>query len=372
MEKIENKIHIVQIADYYPPHLGGLERVAQEVSEQLARDGYNTVVLTSDIGGKNLPQIEISQNLIVKRLWSFDFAHTAFIPSLFFELLYVCKPVIFHLHFAQAYIPELVWLISKMRKIPYIIHFHLDVGVSGWLGWLFLLYKHITWGTFLRGASKVIVFSDEQLDLVHKKYGVKKENIVIIPNGAGEDFFIREPRLIPHNPLRILSVGRLDIQKRLERLIEVVALLKIPAELTFVGDGELRSELEALVRERGLTNIKFVGKKLGDELRAYYRDADVFVTSSDREGMSLVVLEAMASGLPIIGSNVLGTRELVGGAGILVDEPYPKGFADAIIKLAEDKQQFQNLSARSIERAEQHTWKKLVIKLEEVYKSIIQ
>src|SRR5258708_38502773 len=88
--------------------------------------------------------------------------------------------------------------------------------------------------------------------------------------------------------------------------------------LTIVGDGEDREKLETLTKDLNLKNVTFEGKKYGEQLQEYYKNADVFVICSDQEGMPLVVLEAMAAGLPIIGSDVAGIHELVEGSGILV------------------------------------------------------
>src|SRR5665213_2950778 len=117
---------IVQIVGYYPPHLGGMEVVVRETSLALARTGCPVEVITSNVGSKNLSPVEHQRNYRLRRLRAFEFAHTPFMPALLWQLLRVKKPAIFHLHLSQAYLPEIVWLAAKLRRIPYVVHFHLD------------------------------------------------------------------------------------------------------------------------------------------------------------------------------------------------------------------------------------------------------
>lgn len=356
---------IVQIVAYYPPHLGGMENVVKSVSDALEARGHDVLVLTS-----NIPNTSVEPRTTVQRLWSFEFAHIPFAPALLYRLLRVPKNSILHLHLAQAFWPDLTRLVAALRRMPLVIHFHLDVEPSGFFGSLFVIYKKLSWGPLLRAADRVIVFSDTQAKLVETKYSVPARTIVVIPNGVSEEAFAAEAKRELHTPLSLLYVGRLDAQKRVDRILEAMARLDIPATLTIVGDGELRSELEALVRERGLANVSFEGRRGGKELQAYYERADILLTSSDSEGMSLVALEALAAGLPIIGSDVIGTRELVGDVGVLVREPYPENFASAITKLASNQEEWKRLSELSLAKARQYSWGHIIHRLEEVYQSL--
>jgi glycosyltransferase involved in cell wall biosynthesis len=365
-----HKTSIAQLAAYYPPHLGGLEMVAQQISRLLAQRGYRITVLTSNIGAKNFSEENANSNYRVHRMSSWEVAHTPVIWRLPFQLMALPPKTILHIHIAQAGLPEIAFLIAKLKKFPLIAHFHLDVGPSGRLGRLFLLYKRYCLGPILRRMDKIIVFSKEQSELIKAKYGIKEERIVIIPNGVGDEFFSTAPRKMPHHPLRLLYVGRLDAQKRVDHLIQAMAMLTIPARLVIVGDGERRDALEKLADELKLKNISFEGRKNSDELVTYYHNSDIYLTASDREGMSLVALEAMASGLPMIGSDVIGTRELFKGVGLLVREPYAENFASAITNLWNKHAEFENLSRQSIAKAKIYSWNTLIDKLEAAYREI--
>jgi glycosyltransferase involved in cell wall biosynthesis len=155
---------VVQVSPYYPPHLGGLELVAQNVAENLAKRGRSVLVLASS--QKKWGDIEKRENIEIRRLGSFDFAHTPLSFSLIYHLLKLPKKAIIHFHLAQAYWLELTYFVARLKKIPYIIHFHGDVVSSGVLGKIYLLHKKYVQGPAMRNAEKVIVLSNEQIDVI--------------------------------------------------------------------------------------------------------------------------------------------------------------------------------------------------------------
>src|SRR5450631_702592 len=117
--------NIVHVTSYYPPHLGGMENVAAQLAERFVDKGYAVSVYTSNIG--YLSDAVIRSEVEVHYLKSLEFAHTPVIFTLFFRLLALPRHSLIHLHVAQAFSPEVVCLISKIRGIPYVAHIHLDV-----------------------------------------------------------------------------------------------------------------------------------------------------------------------------------------------------------------------------------------------------
>lgn len=361
---------IVHIAGHYPPHTGGLERVIKMSAEGLAARGYNVRVLTSDIDleGSN---VEERKNPKVTAMWSFEFAHIPFAPMFPLRLLMLPKNSLIHLHLSQAYYPELVLLISKSRGIPYVAHFHLDVMPSGFFGSIFVIYKKLLWGPILRGAERVITCSVDQAVVVEQKFGVQKEKVRVIPNAVSDDFFFDNHNTTLGKEFRLLYIGRLSLQKRIERIINAVSKLTIPARLTIVGDGEDRQKLDSLVSELGLTNVSFEGKKNDIEMQSYHRDNDLFLMCSDNEGGTpLVSLEAMAGGMPVMGTKVSGIKEFLNGVGILIEEPFAENFAKAIEELWRTPEELSRYSALSTAKAKQYSWSRFMDQLEAVYKEI--
>lgn len=363
---------IAYVVGYYPPHVGGMENVAREISIELSKLCYSVTVFTSNIGSKknkkNGNKNDI--NYRVKRLFTSYLANTPIMWTLPLRLLCLPRGSILHVHLAQAGIPEIACLVAKIRRFPLVVHFHADVEPSGLMGKLLPLYKKYILNYVLQCTDKIIVLNEVHAKFVREKYNIKESNIIVVPNGVSGEYFCRKKRSFSKKPLQLLFVGRLCAQKHVNRLVEAVSLLKFSVRLTIVGDGEERQKLVDLSKKLNLNNVEFTGNKFGKELQAYYKNADVFVMSSNSESGPLAALEAMASGLPIVGSNVVGTHELVGGVGVLVDDPCGKTFAVALTKLLADTEQLKKLSTQSIKKAEQFTWDKLTVRLENIYKSL--
>jgi glycosyltransferase involved in cell wall biosynthesis len=252
-----------------------------------------------------------------------------------------------------------------------IAHYHLDVEPSGKLGWLFILYKKHVLGFVLRHMDAVLVASEEQKRTVLRKYNVSEENIFQIENAVQDSFFQDRVITEPHNPLRILAVGRLTVQKRMDRIIEAMKHLTIPAELKIIGDGEDREELEKLKTKLSLENVTFLGMKTHEEIQTYHRWADIFVIPSEKEGgMPLVALEAMAAGLPVVGSDVSGVRDLLQGVGKLVNPVTPDEFAKTLSELYHNHEQLKLLTLKSSQKARNHTWKQANKGIVSVYEQV--
>jgi len=357
-------MRIVQVAAYYPPRIGGMQNCVREISERLAQNGNLVEVFTSDIGitgGK----LSSTDNLKIHYLKGWQFAHTAFIPSLLFKLLRSDKKTIIHVHIAHAVIPEIVFLVSKIRKIPYIAHIHADIEPTGKLGILLPFYKNIFLKRVLRSASKIIVLDKKYKEVIAARYGISK-NITVIPNGVSEKFFISK-RLLSSKHANLLYVGRLSLEKNVSKLVEAVSLLKGDATLHLVGDGEKRGEIENIVSGKNIKNVILHGNKTGEELISFYQKADIFLLASDHEGLPLVLLEAMASGVPIIASDVIGIREFIKKTGILVSPQTPEEFSNTIEHLLGNKQLRNRLSKEGIKRAKQYDWSRIVKRFEMIY-----
>lgn len=358
---------VVQVTPFYPPHLGGTERVAQVLAELLA-EHRDVLVLTTTCGSEGSPRSERAGRLRVRRARAVEAAHSPISPGLALELLRLPGDAIVHAHLGQAFLPETVWLTSRLRRRAYLLHFHLDVDASGPLGVLLAPYKRFVLGPVLRGAAGVIVLAEEQADFLVARYGVERARIVVIPNGVPEAFFLdrASPPDAGGAPLRLLSVGRLSVQKNVPRLIEAIALVDAPIELVLVGDGEERGRVERLISELGLRNVRLVGAAHGDELLEWFRWGQAFVLSSDKEGLPLALLEAMAAGLPVVATDVPGTHELLEGHGILTGLA-PAELAAGITRLARDGALRAELSGRGRVHAQSHAWKDRAAEVERTY-----
>lgn len=355
---------IVQITPYYPPHLGGLERVVSHLAREQAKQ-HDVRVLTTALGSAGAPHNALEGGVMVHRHRAVEAAHTAIAPGLPVHLARLPRDAVLHLHCAHALLPEAVALAARLRGTRFVLHFHLDVDASGPLGALLPYYKKHVFGRVLRAAAGVIALTDAQAAFLTQTYRVPADRVHVVPNGVAETYFM-PPRVPEPGPLGLLYVGRLDAQKNVARLLDALSLARQDIRLRIIGDGELRGRLEAHAERLGLRNVEFSGGLLGEDLVKAYADADAFVLPSDREGMPLVVLEAMAAGLPVIATDVPGTRELVEGAGVLAT-PEPAALAEAIDSVAADLPLRARMALASTERARAHSWGIVARLVEDVY-----
>ena len=153
----------------------------------------------------------------------------------------------------------------------------------------------------------------------------------------------RDPACIAEpGPPRLLSIGRLTGQKGFDILLRAAALLRqrsVQFELTIVGEGPQRAELEHLARELGLQEaVRLAGACSEGACLGLMQNAAVFVLASRNEGTPVVCMEAMATGVPVVATTVGGIPEIIehGVNGILIPPESPADVADAIEKLLAD------------------------------------
>lgn len=359
---------IVHVSPAYPPALGGLEKVVQALARTQSRSGMDVSVITSD---QNTARTVEKDNFSILRLRTWTIANTKIMPALFFKLMRFGHNDIIHLHVSSAFIPELVWLLSKLRGFKYIAHFHLDLEPSSPAGFLLKIYKPFVLKYVLRSAGFVVVFTQDQRDSVHKKYGIDLSRIAIVPNGVEEKFYYEKLRKLHKKP-RLLFVGRLEEQKNLQQFLRALVGISKKFETIIVGDGRLKLGLVKLVQNLKLKNITFVGRADGKKLLNYYRKSDIFVLPSEREGMPLVLLEAMAMGLPIVATDVTGNRDVVKNNknGFLVPFGDEKAFQSTLLKISSKKSLYAKLSLTSQKMAKQFSWEKASGKFEKLYEKL--
>ena len=358
---------IIHVTSYYPPHLGGMEKGTALRAERFVDRGYTVSVYTSDIGytRKSASNTQVQ----VHYLKSIEVAHTPIIFTLFFRLLTLPDHAFIHLHVAQAFSPEIVYFISKLRGIPYIAHIHGDVDPSGHAGFLLETYKKWFLKRCLKSAAQIICQTESQKSLIASKYALPSESITVIPNGVAEEYFVDKTS---QNPIsHLLFVGRLVAQKNLSLLIEAVAQMETNVILDIVGEGELRESIEALIQKHKLQNVHLHGQKTGSELLEFYKSADIFVLPSLKEGISNSMLEALAAGLPVVASDLPEIREIIGNCGVLIQDPTPSNYARILNSLLSDHQAIQKLGILSVQKARSYTWENVLDTTEELYKEVL-
>jgi glycosyltransferase involved in cell wall biosynthesis len=208
------------------------------------------------------------------------------------------------------------------------------------------------------------------------------QKVTVIPNGVDADVFRNAPLAdlreftIPVGSSTILFVGRLDPQKAPFLLLGAVkALLPARADLhvLFVGDGPLRPDLEAWVREHNLqTQIHFAGRR--NDVAKILKAGTCLALPSRWEGMPNVVLEAMAAGLPVVAARVEGTDELISQheTGILVAPDSVPELAGALALLLSNREQAGAMGSAAQDHViKEFTWERVVADYERLYRELL-
>ncbi len=158
------------------------------------------------------------------------------------------------------------------------------------------------------GADRVVVTTNAMKVIARDIHGTDVNKIRVIPNYVETDRFRPNSR-INGKVIRIGFVGRLAAEKNLPILLEAVSDLDV--ELCLVGQGPLRTDLERMAKTKKKTSIKFMGTLPNLELPPFLNSCDLFILPSSYEGHPKALLEAMACGLPVIGTRVSGIQELI-------------------------------------------------------------
>ncbi len=266
------------------------------------------------------------------------------------------------------------WLCYNSRPpIPYILSLRgSDVpGYSTRLGMDYKLFSPV-FRRIWKSASAVIANSRGLADLA--KQFVGDIDIGVIYNGVDSVGFSASSEGKPADPVRLLTVSRLIKRKRIDLLIEATGLLKqwgIQVRLNIAGDGNLGDELQTLVEKLNLgEEVNFLGLVEAEDMPAVYRANDIFVMSSVHEGMSNAMLEAMASGLPIVTTRCEGVDELISENGIVVDGFDAESIARALRRPIENRQLYRNMSASSRQMAHTFTWHQVARQYMDLYRRI--
>ena len=211
-----------------------------------------------------------------------------------------------------------------------------------------------------RNARRVVANSSGLKKLALKTKPDQK--IDIIYNGVDADRF--KPRYNKNKKLKIICVSRLVQRKGIEYLIKAVENLDV--ELIIIGKGNQEDYLKKIASK----NVKFLGYVAHSELNKYYSEADIFALPSLNEGMSNTIMEAMASGLPIITTNTGGTKELIKDNGFVVKMKDSEVIEKAIMEYIKNPKLIKKHGKNSRKIAEKMSWGNIAEKYYKLYKVI--
>lgn len=300
------------------------------------------------------------------------------------EILEREKPDVIHMH-APVLMGLKTLYVSKKLGIPTVATYH--THFPDYVPHLFkgMLQEPFTEFT-KEPVKKLISYCFSRVDITTaptdelkkelESYGIS--NVTHIPNGilfkkfkgADKRKFMKEYEIPANKPI-VLYVGRISFEKKVDCLLR--AFTRIPnATLVIVGTGPSFEKYKELTEHLKLKNMIFTGFVKDEMLPSAYSSADIFVSASDTETFGLTFVEAMNFGIPVIGVNRLGAKEVIqdGKNGFLVEPDNESQIASAISKLLRNPQLRKKLGSQGKKDAKKYDMNEVSKEFVEIYKKI--
>lgn len=357
------------VSPYGYPHPGGVNQHVGHLHEGLRERGHDVWIITSKYG----KQRESEGHII--RLgtgWAFPANGSVGRVTLGLRFKRQAREVLeAHrfdiLHFHEPFVPFLSPTVLDASETVNVATFHAFGGFSPsyWIGSKFagrlagLLHGRIA----VSGAARH--FIDRYFPGDYR----------IIPNGVEiEKFAEAQPyEELRDGTLNILFVGRFEERKGLIHLLKAYHRLrkrKVDARLLVIGDGPKRREYKRYVGLRGIRDVEFLGRVSDEEKVRYFASADIYCApNTGQESFGIVLLEAMAAGVPIVASDIHGFKRVVerNVQGILVEPRNPRALAAALYTLARDPELRHDMGEAGRERAPEFSWDRVTERIVDYY-----
>ncbi|MEK9627776.1 MAG: glycosyltransferase family 4 protein [Nitrospinota bacterium] len=401
MDRPENKLSILSLQYHcYPDEVGGAWGMTYEVNRRMVERGHKVFQITCQ-SSKSQPDQEFIDGIQYQRV-SLENSKSFF--SLWKAIRKQTRAILraepIHLiHIHNPLIGFITLLQPHLWKIPKVYHFHsswfdeekINAGntdqASLGLKIRLELIRIMEWVCYK--FSRTILFLSEYSKGHFKKYySLAKPHLQIIPGGVDLNEFhplsqeenideIRERLNLQRDIPLILTVRRLEERMGLENLLLAVDILlkKDPDkkfQLAIVGKGSLQNRLEKLISDKNLPEkVKLTGLVPRENLPLYFRVADLFVLPTTAiEGFGLVTAESFASGLPVMGTPVGATKELLTPVDpkLLFQGTSPEDLAEGLEDYLENPEYYYQLRSKCRDTAEKnYSWDRVTDQIEEVF-----
>lgn len=370
-------MRIVHIAEWNAKSGGGFTAASNLVNSLLKIDQKMDIHIVS-FSNKSITIKENGYTLHLLKLEKFPTSQYWYLPKILNDKILKIRPDIVHLHF--TYPP---YSFVTHLNIPVIITVHglSSVRVKGsypksdYLNLKFILYPYFE-KKALRNASRVITVSQWAKEESDKLIGVDSKT-VYIPNGVNYKKYCNiEPMQISHPS--IFFIGRLVKFKGVDILIKSLQIVKKvypDIHLYIAGNGPQSRNLKSLSRDLNLdSSITFLSFLSEEDKLKMLKSADIFVVPSRIETFGIVILEALASGIPIVASNTGGIPQILdnGKYGLLAETENSEDLAQKIIALIKNKSLRDELSEKGKQRAKEYSWDNVAFRTTELYSSILK
>ena len=281
-----------------------------------------------------------------------------------------------HCHHAFARLPLTGIHVADKINIPSILTTHtVSLFPDADYLWRPLSYGYPRYRLQISKVKEIIAVSESAKTFI--EYFADETKIRVIPNGVDVNRFSPDNKNENNRGLVILYMGRLVPKKGIHILIRAMKNIvkKYPDALLLIGGrGKMKTFLSSYANTLGLKdNVRFLGYVPDSMLPSLYSSSDVFVLPSiTAESFGITLLEAMASGTPVVGSNVGGIPEVINNCGFIVEPSSPKKLSDAVITLLDDEDLRKKFGRKGRKRVEEkYSWDIVGKKIIEVYKEVM-
>lgn len=377
----------------FKPHIGGLELVAYNHAKEIVKRGHQVTIITSKLGEE--AEEEIIDGIKVIRVKALNFLENHFgvpYPIFYPKLLLRLKEKIKESDVINTH--GIVWMqsffgviISRIYQKPIVLHQHNTyVNYKNPILRLIETIADKTIGRYtLNSADHIIAGSGET-----KKYVLsiakKLNNISISYNGVDFQSFkpvknkkiVRKKFNINPEVFICFTIRRITFKNGIDTFLQVAKFFKKRKDILFVlgGKGPDIVMVKKYIIKNHLSNIKLLGFVSDEELPDYYALSDIFILPSKMgEGFPMVVVEAFASGLPVIGTNTGGQIEIIKDdqTGFIVESNKPRQIAEKIEYLYENKKLLKEMSKNCRKLIEKEfSWERNVDNLLLVYQEVLK
>ena len=371
-------MHILQVTPYFFPHFGGVESHVLGLSENLIKMGHDVEVVTSRYS--RMPETETLNGIRITRLPQWINMYNTPIVTSIRQFVRRTHADIIHVHSPPPFTERFAAKGAKEAGKPFVVTHHCDLELKGIFGNTAVnFYQNFLGKYSLEEADRVISTTESYATTSRTLWDT---DVTVIPNAVDIKRFnlenkgelIRDKYSIGNDPLA-LFVGRLVPHKGIGILIRSLSYTR-KGKLLIVGDGPYKKWLIDLVKKLDLNErVVFVGPVDDYWLPSYYSATDVVIlpSTSRLEAFGIVGLEGMASGKPLILSDIPGVRDVISEKeGYIVEPLDPNAIAEALEKIWGAPEMAREMGKRGRERVEAlFSWEKVSKDVEQVFNEIL-
>ncbi len=377
-------VRICQVAPYLHPHVGGVESHVETISAELAARGHDVTVLTTRLTGT--PPREERQGYTIERIphWGIYF-NTPVTPAIGTWIADHAGGIdLLHTHSPPPITSFFAARAARQARLPHILTYHCDLEIpfpGG--GFLVETYRRTLGRYTVNRADRVVATTKTYASTSRALW--KREDIEVVPNPVDARRFGPHrhgdgPRTrfgLGNRPIA-LFVGRLQSHKGIEQFVRAAEHTDPDVVHLVVGDGPQRAALERLSHSARYRNkVVFAGRVPYDVLPDYYAAATLgaLPSTSRLEAFGIAALEAMATGRPVVVSDIPGVTEVItdGETGLLTDPLNARDLAEKINTLVRDPERAREMGKRARQRVLDHfAIARVVDALEVVYSDTLR